>query len=50
MNITKGFFDYHQTIDVSDNLVQSYEGEKYRYYKNVKYQKEQQHQLIQVYY
>ena len=48
MNITR-FFDYHQTIDVSDNLVQSYEGEKYRYYK-IKYQKEQQHQLIQVYY
>ena len=36
MKITKGFFDYHQTIDVSDNLVQSYEGEKYRYYKKCK--------------
>ena len=39
LKITKGFFDYHQTVDVEDNLVQSYEGETYNYYKNVKYQK-----------
>ena len=36
LKITKGFFDYHQTVDVSDNLVQSYEGETYNYYKKCK--------------
>jgi hypothetical protein len=33
LKITKGFFDYHQTIDISNNLVQSYEGEKFVYNK-----------------
>lgn len=29
LNLTKGYYDYHQRIDVSNNLFQTYAGEKF---------------------